>query len=154
MDFLLMDFQFMDFQLIDYIVYRLQLLMDFQFMDLQFMEYLLMKVIVDRVHVDGFDWVTSVECLAAEHSRALVYPVSTPPLLFQRRWRSPSPSPSTCRWHTQGSRLARRTPWAQERTFLPPSHRQVWNQAKHFQAVPLQYNIPPIYFAGASGGSV
>ena len=57
MDFLLMDFQFMDFQLIDYIVYRLQLLMDFQFMDFQFMEYLLMKVIVDRVHVDGFDWV-------------------------------------------------------------------------------------------------
>ena len=57
MDFLLMDFQFMDFQLIDYIVYRLQLLMDFQFMDFQFMEYLLMKVIIDRVHVDGFDWV-------------------------------------------------------------------------------------------------
>ena len=57
MDFLLMDFQFMDFQLIDYIVYRLQLLMDFQFMDFQFMKYLLMKVIVDRVHVDGFDWV-------------------------------------------------------------------------------------------------
>ena len=54
---LLMDFQFMDFQFIDYIVYRLQLLMDFQFMDFQFMEYLLMKVIVDRVHVDGFDWV-------------------------------------------------------------------------------------------------
>ena len=59
MDFLLMDFQFMDFQLIDYIVYRLQLLMDFQFMDFQFMEYLLMKVIVDRVHVDGFDWVVT-----------------------------------------------------------------------------------------------
>ena len=61
MDFLLMDFQFMDFQLIDYIVYRLQLLMDFQFMDFQFMEYLLMKVIVDRVHVDGFDWVFSTK---------------------------------------------------------------------------------------------
>ena len=42
----------MDFLLVDYFLYGLQLLMDFQFM-----EYLLMKVIVDRVHVDGFDWV-------------------------------------------------------------------------------------------------
>ena len=62
MDFLLMDFQFMDFQLIDYIVYWLQLLMDFQFMDFQFMKYLLMKVIVDRVHVDGFDWEAIYAC--------------------------------------------------------------------------------------------
>ena len=50
-----MDFQLIDFQFMDYIVYGLQLLIDFQLMDFQFMDYLLMEVIVDRVHVDGFD---------------------------------------------------------------------------------------------------